>query len=173
MWDQSKVDIPKDHRVTILNGLILVMIIGSFIYSIVSYSSLPDRIPIHFNARGEADNWGHPGFIFIIQIISLPGCLIVYALSRMPSLHNYSTIKVTKENAPKLYALSRLFLTVINFQVVLLITYSSWEMIQVSKGSGNFGGWIFKFLIGSILVTVCVFYVKIHKFKKQNNLTDE
>lgn len=167
MWgDHPKVDLPKDRRVTILNSLILVMIIGSIIYSIFTYRSLPDEVPIHFNLKGEADNWGHPGFIFLMQFISLPMYLIVYVLSRMPHMHNYSNLKVTEQNAPQLYTLSRLFLTVLNFEAVLIFSYLSWEMIQMAKGQGTFGSWVIPAFIGLLIVTIVGFWMRLNRFKE-------
>lgn len=167
MQDHPKVDLPKDYRVTILNCLIVVVIVGSFIYSLTSYRSLPDQIPIHFNLKGEADNWGHPGFIFLIQIISLPTCLIVYALSRFPHMHNYGSVEVTENNALQLYTLSRLFLTVLNFQIVLITSYFTWEMIQIGKGSATFGNWFLMFVLGVPSITIVIFIVKLNRFKKR------
>lgn len=167
MWNHPQIDLPRDHRVTILNSLILIMIVVSLIYSIMSYSSLPDRIPIHFNLQGEADRWGHPGFIFIIQFISLPTCLIVYVLSRFPHMHNYMGITVTEHNALPLYTLSRLFLTILNFQIVILHSYLTWEMIQLATGKITFGNWSLYLLIGAPIITVIIFTVKIYKFKQK------
>src|SRR5690625_3859635 len=167
MWNHPQIDLPRDHRVTILNSLILIMIVVSLIYSIMSYSSLPDRIPIHFNLQGEADRWGHPGFIFIIQFISLPTCLIVYVLSRFPHMHNYMGITVTEHNALPLYTLSRLFLTILNFQIVILHSYLTWEMVEQGKGNVTFRSWTLYVLIGALIVTVIIYIVKIYQFKQK------
>ena len=58
--------------VYILNGISIICIISSFIYVIFAFQQLPETIPIHFNAQGEADNWGSKNTIFI-----MPGIAIV------------------------------------------------------------------------------------------------
>ncbi|PAV30992.1 hypothetical protein CIL05_04595 [Virgibacillus profundi] len=48
-------------------------------------------------------------------------------------------MKVTKENAPRIYATARSLMTVLNFEVVLLTAYMTWGMVQTGKGKDTLG----------------------------------
>ena len=49
----------------------IVSIIASIVYLILNFSDLPDQIPIHFNAKGEADSFGSKSTIWIIPFMSV------------------------------------------------------------------------------------------------------
>jgi uncharacterized membrane protein len=72
---------------------VLVLIAIPFAYAFYLYPSLPSRIPIHFNLKGEADGWGSPGSIFLGPAIM--GCV---------SLFVFFIISNVKYLDPKRYA---------------------------------------------------------------------
>ena len=45
-------------RNTVITGLLLI--VAAVAYSLVVYPSLPDRVPTHWNFRGEIDGWSSP-----------------------------------------------------------------------------------------------------------------
>jgi uncharacterized membrane protein len=57
---------------------VLVFIALPFAYAFYLYPSLPLRIPIHFNIKGEADGWGSPESIFLSPAIMGLTSLFVY-----------------------------------------------------------------------------------------------
>ena len=64
----------KDTRAdTIMEYLCRIMLIGTLIYLIVCWSTIPDQIPTHYNAAGEIDDWGGKGMIWFTVIILLTG----------------------------------------------------------------------------------------------------
>ena len=61
----------KDTRAdTIMEYLCRIMLIGTLIYLIVCWNTIPDQIPTHYNAAGEIDDWGGKGMIWFTVIIS-------------------------------------------------------------------------------------------------------
>jgi uncharacterized membrane protein len=57
---------------------VLVLIALPFAYALYLYPSLPSRIPIHFNLKGEADGWGSRESIFLSPAIMGLTSLFVY-----------------------------------------------------------------------------------------------
>jgi uncharacterized membrane protein len=51
--------------------LIVIPFLGMILANVIAWPELGDRIPIHFNARGEADSWGGKGSIWILPGIFL------------------------------------------------------------------------------------------------------
>lgn len=52
-------------------NLSLALVALSFVASAVSYAFLPERIPIHWNFRGEIDGWGSRWTVFLMPAVML------------------------------------------------------------------------------------------------------
>ncbi len=59
------------------------MFMGMAVYTLILYPSLPDRIPVHWNWRGEIDGWGPKSMIFMFPGLIL---LSIVALETLPAL---------------------------------------------------------------------------------------
>lgn len=127
MYNHPKIDLPTSKFVTVCNGMTLFLFIGTLIYVWIVYPQLPDSIPTHFNLQGNADSWGQKGSILIVPLTMLPCMALLYFLSKAPHLHNYSEKKLTDKNAPELYAMSRMLLTVLNVEIALMTFYVTWS----------------------------------------------
>ena len=61
----------KNNKIDILmEVLCLVMLVGLTIYLGISWSSLPDKIPAHYDFAGNIDRWGKKGELLIVPIMS-------------------------------------------------------------------------------------------------------
>jgi uncharacterized membrane protein len=54
------------------NWLNLAMCLLAFGYSLYLYPIMPDRVPIHWNIRGEVDGWGPKE----VALFIMPGCML-------------------------------------------------------------------------------------------------
>ena len=72
---------------------VLGLIALPFGYALYLYPSLPARIPIHFNIKGEADGWGSPESIFLSP-----------AIMGLTSLFNFFIFSNITKLDPKRYA---------------------------------------------------------------------
>ena len=67
--------------------LVVVFILVPFGYAYYIYPSLPDTIPTHFNASGEADAWGSKDSIFMLPIImGVVSLLVFFTLTNVRKL---------------------------------------------------------------------------------------
>ncbi|HUF50691.1 MAG TPA: DUF1648 domain-containing protein [Longimicrobiales bacterium] len=59
----------------------LVLLTALITLSIIVYPQLPDRIPLHFGAGGEADAWGERTLLrwLLLPLIATGICLLTYA----------------------------------------------------------------------------------------------
>ena len=141
----------------IFNGIAILSFISSIFYLITQWSSLPNKVPTHYNGLGEPDHWGSKGFIFIPLIIGiiLWGGLTI--LEKYPHTHNY--IGLTDENAERKYKNSIMMLNFTKNEILLFFAYSAWNDVFVSKHKESLlGVWEFPgFLI--ILFGTLVFFI--------------
>ncbi|OLN31152.1 SdpI family protein [Desulfosporosinus metallidurans] len=77
--------------------LIIILIILGFALGAYFYPSLPDRVPIHWNARGEINGYGSKLFgAFGLPLINLGMYLMFLALPYIdPKRKNYASFKST------------------------------------------------------------------------------
>ncbi|MBL0882094.1 MAG: SdpI family protein [Chitinophagaceae bacterium] len=102
--------------------LALVMLVLPFLYLGIQYAVLPETVPVHFNAAGEADKFGAKSSLWLHTCILSVVAIGTYLLIR--NLHKIDPKKTAKTSADTLHSLAMvilLFLTVIN----ITITYSA------------------------------------------------
>ncbi|NNK69421.1 MAG: DUF1648 domain-containing protein [Flavobacteriaceae bacterium] len=130
---RPKIKVPYeqiDILVELLNITLLILIWG---YTIMNYLELPDTIPIHFNAKGEPDDFGHRSNLWLLPAIATFIFFLMFIVNLFPHAHNYM-VNVTEENALKLYRLSTRVLRFANLFCMLLFAVLVYEIIGMSSG---------------------------------------
>ncbi|MFC4219319.1 DUF1648 domain-containing protein [Flagellimonas marina] len=99
------------------------------------YADLPETIPTHFNFQGRVDGYGHKSALWAIPMLSagLYLAMGLIATKLKPWLMNYP-VKVTEENAPKLYSLALRMLAVMNFCFVMAFLITTGIILLKIKG---------------------------------------
>jgi uncharacterized membrane protein len=156
--------IPTSFDLTCLaaTGFILLYAI---IYVIWGYQGLPDRIPTHYDGAGVADGYGAKYSLLFILCLELGTSFSLFIASRYPHKHNYP-IKITRENAAKVYGLSVSMLHGINLLISAFFTYMIVMTMRIANGLsdtlGTFSLWIF---IVALTALIAYFLVRFHKAK--------
>ena len=160
---RPKIIIPKSlfdlwiERVTFL--LLLIIWLGVIVY----FPDLPEKIPTHFNGRGQVDAFGSKQSIWILMGVFSSILVGIYFLNKYPHLHNY-TVKITEENALKNYRFSTRVLRVVNFLNLLLLAYILKTMIYPSEEKNiEIGSWFLPVVIIGSLVLIIYIFVKANK----------
>lgn len=60
----------------------LVIVLLALALSVALYPSLPERFAVHWNAQGEPDGYGGPGFAFLMPLIMLGAHLLLCVLPK-------------------------------------------------------------------------------------------
>ena len=55
--------------VNLIDALSVVVLILGWSLALSVYPRLPERVPVHFGLRGEADRWGGRWMIFMIPLV--------------------------------------------------------------------------------------------------------
>jgi len=67
--------------------LVILFILIPFGYAYYLYPSLPQTIPTHFNASGEADAWGDKSTIYLLPtIMGITSIFVFLVLSNVKKL---------------------------------------------------------------------------------------
>ena len=93
----------------------------------VSYHSLPDMIPSHFNFKGEVDAYGDKSTIIIPLMIHIGMTILLLWIGNHPEKHNYS-VTITEENQSAQYALSSRLIQNLNIIIGVIFTTISYSI---------------------------------------------
>ena len=124
-----------------------------------AWPTLPESVPRHFNASGEADGWGGKGSLLILPAIGFVIYVSLTVLNRFPHIFNYP-FALTEENVERQYRCARLLISALKAQMVWLFAYIEWQTIQTALGKAEGLGPMFMpvLLIFSTGTIVVYFY---------------
>lgn len=151
-----------DKGIELIGFLILI---AFWITTILSYSNLPEQIPIHYNGLGEVDNYSKKSSIFLLPIIGTFLFIILTLISKNPESFNYN-IKITEQNAESQYRNSVNMMRIMKINVIIIFFLIDFKTIKTSLGrSEGLGIWFLPMTLGIIFIPIIYFAYKSYKFK--------
>ncbi|TNE66195.1 MAG: DUF1648 domain-containing protein [Bacteroidetes bacterium] len=141
-------------------GMLLLLLLPA-----TYYSELPDMIPTHFNARGEADDYGSKASIWILPLIGAALYGFLTSLNRYPHVFNYS-VKITPDNAETQYRLAIRMLRGLKLFMLFLFTYICWGTIRGAlAGDPGLSSWFVWLTFGGIAVMLIWYLISATRAK--------
>ena len=144
-----------------LEFMSIAVLLFLFVFLSSNWSSLPSRIPLHFNADGLAESWGSKNSLLILPVI----CTAMYALLTVvcffPKTWNIP-VKLTDENRNRVYTVTRSFLVTLKFLLLLNFTVIERSMVKMQP----LDGWFVFIVLAGVFGTMTGFTVKIIKVSK-------
>ncbi|MEZ5041004.1 MAG: DUF1648 domain-containing protein [Saprospiraceae bacterium] len=151
MIDYREVVPPPTALEKRLKSFNVIVLIAMFIFAISNFAGLPDEIPTHFNAKGEANAWGSKMVLFFIPGI----CVFLFGMMHListlsPKSYNFP-VKLTAENAKRQVDLARQFMQGLNALIFVMLFYILWRMVDMAKGDeGGLGTGFMVVFLGAI-----------------------
>lgn len=102
--------------------LCLAMLVGTVLYLIITWGSVPQEVPMHHNFAGEVDRWGSKGELLLLPILSWLLYIIITVVEQIPGVWN-TGVKVTPENTWRVYRCVKYMLSTMKLIMVGLFTY--------------------------------------------------
>jgi uncharacterized membrane protein len=97
---------------------------------------LPARIPIHFDAAGNANGWGPPSSLVMLPIVAAGLYLLITVISLLPTGIR-SAVKLTPESRERIQALTRQMLAWIKAEMVGLFLFIQWFILAGIRDGSN------------------------------------
>ena len=141
------ITIPKSTLQKIANAVGYGVFIVGVLYSIISLSTLPSEVPIHFNFVGEADGWGSKYVLLVLPLIGIVTVLALEAVEKRPHIHNYPQY-MNEANVRQFYEVSVRTSNLIKNGTLLIFGLLQIEIVQSAKSA--------QFTFGVTLVRVIV-----------------
>ena len=153
---------PTDQVLELLGWGVLLAL---WIWTGMSYSSLPDTIPTHFNAAGEADGFGRKASIVSLPVVASLLYIGLTLLNRVPHSFNFPT-PVTQDNALPQYTNATRMIRYLKLILVLVFAGISYQTIQQANGTGEgLGIWFLPLTL--VLVFMPLVYFVVKSFQKK------
>jgi len=156
-----KLELTTIDRMLEIIGSTFVLVI--WIITLTNYFKLPEIIPIHFNAAGEADGFGNKTNIFLFPVIAT----IIYAgltiINRYPHLFNFPT-KITEENAMRQYIIATQMVRYLKLMVVVIFGFIVFKTVQNANGQAvGIGSWFLLISLGIIFIPMIYSIIKLSR----------
>ena len=118
--------------VNVIDSLSVVVLILGWRLALSVYPRLPERVPVHFGLKGEADRWGGRWMIFLIPLVST----VIFALDYW--IFEYASPRSPKPIPPEMRTPLHLLL----LELSVIFTYITWRMSEVAFGRArSLGVW--------------------------------
>lgn len=161
------ISVPLEPMDLIIDFISVTIIIIMIAFTYITYSELPETIPVHFNGKGEADGFGNKATLWIMPAISLVMFVGLFMLNKYPHIHNYM-VNITEENALKNYRFSTRVLRIVNFLCVVLFGYIQYAIISGTKnGTATLGSWFLPIVIGFSVVLPIILIIYQRRLNKE------
>lgn len=156
MWQK----LSKCYPLTLELIPIFLLVLAIYI-ALSNYSTLPDKIPIHFNSQGVPDDWANKNWVFLYPGLSafvyilLTILNVLFAIMKNPmSLINLPKQWKASLNAPqieKLRLVLNRYLFVLKMVIQGLVLYLLYISIQIALDLASNLGVLFFVLILAVL----------------------
>jgi uncharacterized membrane protein len=169
--NRPKIKVPVESIDLIIDLIILALLLLMWSYVLVSYTSLPETIPSHFNAQGEVDGYSSRSSIWLLMVISTIMAVGMYVLTKYPHIHNY-LVEITEENAARNYKMSCRLLRFVNLFTTLIMLYIVYSIIEKAAGNDIFleSSFMYIIIIFSVIMPLILF-IYMSKNKKDTSST--
>ena len=144
-------------------GWLLVFAVWVFIIAV--FESLPDIIPIHYNAQGTPDNFGNKWMILALPIVSTILFIGLTILNYFPETFNYP-VKINEENALKQYRYATRLIRYLKLVIVIIFGLVLYQTTRFSKTNNEgLGIWFLPLVLGLIFIPLIFYIIKSVKTK--------
>jgi len=158
--NRPRIKIPLTLTDKIVEVLGALFVWASWSIVNANYSSLPDVIPIHFDASGTADGFGDKSNIFALPVVSTVVFIALTILNRFPHLFNYPA-GLTLENARTQYSIATSMIRFLKLSVAIVFAMIVYFAVQNAKGeTDGLGSWFLPTVLALIFLPIVYFFYK-------------
>jgi uncharacterized membrane protein len=147
---------PADWMLEAVALITMVSLIGFIAYN---YPKLPDIIPTHFNAAGNADDHGGKGSILFLPGIAVFIYILMTLINLVPHTFNFPG-KITPQNALRQYTLATRLVRYLKTVLLLLFFYISYTTTRVVfNEAAGLGLWFMPVFLGLVMIPIIVYMI--------------
>lgn len=154
---KDKITFTKFQKRTELLSVIALCFL--LIYLVSNWSSIPARIPSHYDMNGVITAWSSKSSLLLLPVISLAIYALLTVVLFFPKTWNIP-VKITDENRARVYAVTRSMLCVLKLLTMLLFISITVSLVKMREPGilffiilfGGFSGALGGFMVKMIKV---------------------
>ncbi len=160
---QIKLEIPRTRLEIYCEVVAAATVAFVIIYLSATWTTLPDKVPTHFNFAGTPDQWGSKYSLLLLLGVTFGLYLGLSILSRFPHIYNYP-FAITDENRQRQYLLARQMMTALKAEQVCLFVFITWQTISIARGNaGDLTGWFLPVFLVVVFGTIIIYFIKAYR----------
>ncbi len=160
MSPRPKIIIKLSGTDRMIEALCWLLLGAMWVYTFLNYSSLPEKIPVHFNGAGVADDYGTKATIFLFTGIGTLIFIGLTVLNKYPHSFNYLE-KITEKNALTKYTQATKMVRSLKLSITVILFFSVYEICLIAnEKSEGFGLWFLPIALCLVLLPVIIFVIK-------------
>jgi uncharacterized membrane protein len=136
----------------------VIVVLGTCIYLIQSWGSLPNKIPEHYNGAGIIDSWENKSEILTMPILSIALYILITVMSFFPAIWNVP-ITITEDNREFVYLRLKTMIILTKMEMIVVFSYITYCDIKLQP----LGVWFLPLSLIIIFGTIIYYIVKICK----------
>ena len=129
-------DLPPSRLETMLRVLVVVGIAVCIVQLVLVWDALPASVPMHVGVTGRPDRYDSKSMLLFLPAVAVALTLLLTLVARFPQSFNYP-VRVTPENAPRLYRQGRLLLAWLNVLLVWLCAAIEQQTVEIALGHAH------------------------------------
>lgn len=146
----------------ILEIMTLAALAGPLIYVLAAWSSIPDKIPMHYNFAGEIDRWGNKGEMIFLIIIPWLLYLPITLIEHFPQIWN-TGVEVTEKNRVPVYRTLKYMVKTLKFSIALIFAC----LILITTSGMPLPGWFLPAVIILEFGNMIFWLVRLFRFSSK------
>ena len=145
----------------IMEALGLVMLIGTPLYLVIRWPSIPDKLPMHYNFAGEIDRWGGKGEVLFLVVMVWILYLMISLVEHFPSVWN-TGVQVTQENRMRVYRTLKYMVKTLKLAMTLVFTF----LIFNTVAGTPLPGWFTAVYVILIIGDLAFWFIRLYRVRK-------
>jgi len=126
-----KIQFPVTAVDIVIELVAIIIVFFLWMFSVVSYSQLPQTIPTHFNYTGQADGFGGKQTIFLLPSIASFLYLGFTIFNFFPTLFNYP-VDITEKNKLYLYTAATRMIRYLKCSFLSIMLFLLIRILQIT-----------------------------------------
>lgn len=136
------------------------ILVGITLYLIFNWSFIPEKVPLHYDWKGNIDRWGNKTELLILPIMSWFLYLMITALEQFPRLWN-TGVSITEENQVKVYRALKYMIKSSKMLMVLDFTF-----LDICSIAGReLPGWFGIVFVGAIFGNIVFWLLRLFRVR--------
>lgn len=107
------------------------LVVATFAHIALTWSGMPDSIPVHYGFDGSVDGWGGKPQTLVVPVIMLALCAGINVAERHPRWWN-TGVEVTEENRERVYRILGNLLA--SMKLAIALGLAAVSAVQVEGG---------------------------------------